>query len=58
MIGKRPRMCRRSGYKIMIACCGEHPGGFTRCTELYKTVTGWSIYRVATRPIREEAELR
>jgi hypothetical protein len=29
-----------------------------RCTELYKTVTGWSIYRVVARPIREEAELR
>jgi hypothetical protein len=27
LIGKRPRMYRRSGYKIMIACCGEHPGG-------------------------------
>jgi len=58
LIGKRPRMYRRSGYKIMIACCGEHPGGFMRCTELYKTVTGWSIYRVVARPIREEAELR
>jgi hypothetical protein len=26
LTGKRPRMYRRSGYKIMIACCGEHPG--------------------------------